>query len=159
LESSALKEWKKTAQRFQWDRAAAGEGIEHPGRAAVLLQDQLSCPLDIPGVAVLDRFPGRDALDQFRQILTLFRMVGAGVVDEGSEGSGAGGGQRPPFPPDVKRGRVAVADVLLLGRDFGDVGDGEVVFDEAVFHRDLCLRLSWLFSSQSNQQRPQPLRI
>ena len=89
------------AQRFQRDRAAAGEGIEHPGRAGVLLQDQLSCPLDILGVAVLDSFPGGDALDQFQQILTFFRMVGAGVVDEGGEGGGAGGGQRSPRPPDV----------------------------------------------------------
>ena len=29
---------------------------------------------------------------------------------------------------------MAVADVLLLRRGFGDVGQGEVVFDEAFFH-------------------------
>jgi len=102
-----------------------------------LLQDQFPGSLNVFRIAALDRLPGDDALDQFQQFLTLFGVVGARVVNESGEGGGAGGGQRSPRPPDVQGGRVAVADVLLSGRGFGDSGEGEVVFDEFSIHYSL----------------------
>ena len=79
----------------------------------------------------LTAFQGGGTFDQLHQFFALFGVIRAGVVDEGGESGGAGGCQRPPRPPDVERGGVAVADVLLTGRGLGDVGQGEVVFDEA----------------------------
>jgi len=99
-----------------------------------LLEDQLPGPLDVLRVAVLNSFPGGDALDQFQQFLPLLGMVGAGVVNQRGKGRGAGGGQGSPCPPDVQRTGVAVAVVVLPRRGFGDLGQGQVVFDEAFLH-------------------------
>jgi hypothetical protein len=62
-------------------------------------------------------------------------MVRARVINEGAEGGGEGGCQRSAGPPHVELGGQTDADILFVGRRFGDVGQGEVVFGEAFVHR------------------------
>jgi hypothetical protein len=39
----------------------------------------------------------------------------------------------------MQRGGVAVPDILLLRRFFGDFGQGQVVFDQSFFHGSLAV--------------------
>jgi len=71
-------------------------------------------------------------------------MVRTRVVNQGSESSGPGGGQRPARPPDADIGDVAVVNVLFVGRRFGDFGQRQVVLDEAFFHKGLTFGCEYL---------------
>ena len=70
------------------------------------------------------------SVDEIGGVLGLLLVGGRGrqrAVDRGASGH-----QRPPGPPEVQRGDVALADGFLAPRLRRDGLDGDVVFDQAL---------------------------
>ena len=113
--------------RFQGNRPASGEGIEHPGRAsseriANLLSKprQLGRRFTAPVENAADRLFLLAALalllddiarDSSQQVLA---AVAPGVVEQRREQHRSTGRERSAGRPDVQGGYVAVANVLLV---------------------------------------------
>ena len=127
--------------RLQRDRAATGERIQDRRRMAVAgVPDLLARPPEDP--LIVGVLPLHQVADDVEQLLAPLGLclesgvpVGMGrrIVDELCEQDRAGRGERPARPPQVQRGRVAVADRLLPRGLAVDVLQRERDLDELAF--------------------------
>jgi len=96
------------AQRLERYGASAGKGVQNPGRSSGIRLPDEGAGLFQEGL-VQRLLPGCQLLDEREKLVSPGRVVG----QEGGQGGGTRGRQRPPRPPDVQPGNVPVADVLL----------------------------------------------
>ncbi len=143
------------AQGFEWNRAAAGKGVDHERRLATVGRSYKGTTgLEIGRLGGV--VPIGEVADELEQALAEIRVrwalvtsdMGeqwpccllegsravfvAGIWQEQREQHGTARCQRASRPPKVQSGRVAVADGFLACSMAGDFGDREVNLRKAL---------------------------